>query len=123
MIRLIAVFTLFILTLVNLFAPLAATLPNTVLIGGEYTIQPGEIRHGDLLALFAQVKIAEGGEVTGQVRVYGGELVVAGSVAADVQSFGSKLTINPTAQIAGKVNSIDCLRGWFLLPSILLVIS
>ena len=50
MTRLIAVFTLFILTLVNLFAPLAATLPNTVLIGGEYTIQPGEIRHGDLLA-------------------------------------------------------------------------
>jgi hypothetical protein len=123
MTRLIAILALFILTLISLFAPLVATLPGTVLIGGEYTVQPGEIRRGDLLALFAQVKIAEGGEVDGQVRVYGGELVVAGNVAKNVQSFGSKLTVNPTAQITGKVNSIDYLRGWFLLPSILLVIS
>ena len=123
MLRFIALVALVLLALTSFFAPLAAIQPGTILIGGEYTVQPGEIRHGDLLAIFAQVKIAEGGEVEGQVRVYGGELEVAGSVAKNIQSFGSKLTMNPTAKIAGEVNSVDYVHGWLLLPSILLVVS
>ena len=121
--RLIAIVALFFLTLISFFAPLAAIHPGTILIGGEYTVQPGEIRHGDLLAVFAQVKIADGGEVTGQVHVYGGELEVNGSLDEGLRSFGSKLTVKSTAQIAGEVSSVDYLRGWFLLPSILLVVS
>jgi len=104
MLRLIAIFALFATALSSFVAPLSAVHPGTVLIGGEYTVQPGEIRHGDLIAIFARVKIAEGGEVTGQIRVYGGELDVADSVAKDT-------------------NSVEYLRGWFLLPSILLVVS
>jgi hypothetical protein len=122
MIRMIAIFAFFAAVLSSLFAPLSATHPSTVLIGGEYTVQPGEVRHGDMVAFFAQVKIAEGGEVTGQIHAYGGELDVAG-VVENIQAFGSKLTVDSTAKVAGETHSVDYQHGWFLLPSILLVVS
>jgi hypothetical protein len=122
MLRMIAIFAFFAAVLSSLFAPLSTIHPNTVLIGGEYTVQPGEVRHGDMLAFFARVKIAEGGEVAGQVHVYGGELDVAG-VVENIQTFGSKLTVDSTAKIAGDTHSVDYVRVWFLLPSILLVVS
>ncbi len=104
MLRLIAIFAFFATALSSVIAPLSAIHPGTVVIGGEYTVEPGEVRHGDMIAVFARVKIAEGGEVTGQIRVYGGELDVADSIAKNTQS-------------------VEYLRGWFLLPSILLVVS
>ena len=55
--RLIAIVALFFLTLISFFAPLAAIHPGTILIGGEYTVQPGEIRHGDLLAVLRRSKL------------------------------------------------------------------
>ncbi len=121
--RLIAIFALFTFTLASIFAPLAAIHPGTILIGGEYTVQPGEVRHGNLIALLARVKIAAGGEVTGQVRVFGGELEISGCVGAGLQSFGSQINVEPTAQISGEITSMDYLKGRFFLPSILLVIS
>ncbi len=106
MIRLLAIVSLFALTIASLLAPLAAVHPGTVVIGGEYTVQPGEIRHGDMIILFARVKIAAGGEVTGQIR-----------------AFGSELTIDSAAKIDKDTQSVEPLPMKILLPSLLLVVS
>lgn len=106
MIRLIAIVSLFALTLASLLAPLAAIHPGTVVIGGEYTVQPGEVRHGDMIVLFARVKIANGAEITGQIR-----------------TFSSQVTIDSAAKVNGKIQSMEPLPGGILLPSILLVVS
>lgn len=114
----------FMLAVFGLFTFNASFEPRTILVGGEYTVQAGETRAGDMLILFARVQIAEGGQVAGKIRVIGGELDVAGQVSGDIRAYGGDVKVRtPSAQIFGTINTIYSLRGLPSFPSILLVIS
>ncbi|RPH63439.1 MAG: hypothetical protein EHM81_00190 [Chloroflexi bacterium] len=112
------------LALLGLFAPKTSTRPAAILIGGEYTVQAGETRSGDMFLLFAQVKIAEGGQVAGNIQVFGSVLEVSGHVSGDIQAYGSDLSVDTlAAQVDGTINTLGSLRGLPKFPSFLLVIS
>lgn len=112
------------LALLGLFTPKTSTRPTAILVGGEYTVQAGETRSGDMLLLFAQVNIAEGGQVDGNLQVFGSTLEVSGRVSGDIQAYGSDLSIDtPAAQVDGVINTIGSLHNLPQFPSILLVIS
>lgn len=116
--------SLIFLTLLGLFIPKTSIHPATILVGGEYTIQVGEIRSGDMLLLFARVNVAEGGQVAGNIQAFGSVLEVAGQIAGDIDAYGSQVNVDtPSARIDGVINTIYSLRGLPLVPSILLVIS
>jgi hypothetical protein len=119
------VITIFMLALFGLLALNHSSFePRTILVGGEYTVQTSEIRNGDMLILFARVKVVEGGQVTGKIRVLGGVLEVAGQVDGDIQAYGSQVDVEtPSAQINGTINTIYSLPELPALPSILLVVS
>ncbi len=112
------------LALLGLFTPQISIHPAAILVGGEYTVQAGETRQGDMLILFARVKVAENGQVAGDIQVVGGVLEIAGQVNGDVHAYGSDVRLDtPSARVDGAVNTIYSLRGLPLVPSILLVIS
>lgn len=112
------------LALLGLLAPKTSTRPAAILVGGEYNVQAGETRSGDMLILFAQVKIAEGGQVAGNIKAVGSVLEVTGQVAGDIDAYGSQVNVNtPFARVDGVINTVYSLRSLPLVPSILLVIS
>jgi hypothetical protein len=116
---------MFALALLGLFSGNGSSFkPRAVLVGGEYTVQAGETRQGDMLILFARVKVAESGQVAGNIRVFGGVLEIAGQVNGDVHAYGSEVHLDTlSARIDGAINTIYSLRDLPLVPSILLVIS
>lgn len=112
------------LALLGLFAPKTSSLPATILVGGEYTVQAGETRSGEMLLLFARVNVAEGGLVDGNLQVFGSVLEVSGHVSGKIQAYGSQVNLEtPKAQVDGAVTRIGSLRGLPKFPSILWVIS
>jgi hypothetical protein len=116
--------TTFILALFGLSTIKTTFNPHAVLVGGEYTVQADETRVGDMLILFARVKIVEGGQVAGNIQVIGGVLEVAGQVGGDIHAYGSDVNVKtPSAQVDGTINTIYSLRGLPSFPFILLVIS
>lgn len=119
------VMTMFALALLGLFSGNGSSFkPRAVLVGGEYTVQAGETRQGDMLILFARVKVAESGQVAGNIRVFGGVLEIAGQVNGDVHAYGSEVHLDtPSARVDGAINTTISLRGLPCFPSILLVIS
>ncbi len=121
--RAIILIALIFLALFGLFAP-QIPCPAAIIIGGEYTVQAGETRSGDMLLIFTRVKVVDGGLVDGNLQVFGSLLEVSGSVNGDIQAYGSDVSIDtPLAQIAGVVNTLGSLRGLPKFPSLLLVIS
>jgi hypothetical protein len=123
MLRLTAVISFIVFALSSLFTSPFSAHPGMIIVGGEYTVQPGEIRHGDALVLFAQVTIAEGGKVEGKIDAFGSSVVIDGDVAENVHSFASNLTVHQMAKIGGKVDRLDFIQVQFQLPSIFLVLS
>lgn len=112
------------LALLGWFAPQISVHPAAVLVGGEYTVQAGETRQGDMLILFGRVKVAENGQVAGNIQVVGGVLEIAGQVSGDVHAYGSDVRLDtPSARVDGVINTVYSLRSLPLVPSILLVIS
>jgi hypothetical protein len=105
------------------FSPLSNINPGLILIGGEYTVQSGETRQGDVLLLFARINITEGGKVSGTIQSFGSDLEVEGSVAGEVFSYGGEVNVKPSARIDGSINTTASLHGLPQLPSILMVIS
>lgn len=116
--------SLILLALFGLFIPETPAYPAMILVGGEYTVQAGETRSGDMLLLFARVNVAEGGQVVGNIQVFGSALEVAGRVSGDINVYGGKVSVDaPSAQVDGAINTAYSLNGLLLIPSILLVIS
>ena len=116
--------SLIFLALLGLILPTTFTRPATILAGGEYTVLAGETRSGDMLLLFARVNVAEGGQVIGNIQVFGSVLEVAGHVSGDINAYASEVNVDtPSAQVDGAINTAYSLGGLLLVPSILLVIS
>jgi hypothetical protein len=123
MLRTSLLILLLALSLLGLFAPAVAPQTGLIVIGGEYTIQPGETRSGNSLLIFATVNLAEGGVVAGNLRLFSSRLQVNGQVEGQIDAYGSQVSLSPSAQVRGAVNILFSLRELPLLPSILLVIS
>jgi len=123
MLRANLLISLIVLTLFSSFFPKNNSTTSLLVIGGEYTVQPGEIRHGDALLLMARVKIAEGGTLDGNIRLYGSHLEVGGQVDGDIHSYGGQVSLSPVAQVQGTINTIYSLTGLPRFPSILISIS
>lgn len=116
--------SLIFLALFGLFLPKTPIHPATILVGGEYTVQAGETRSGDMLVLFARVNVVEGGQVIGNIQALGSALEVAGRVSGDINAYGSEVRVDtPSAQVDGAINTVYSMGGLLLIPSILLVIS
>ncbi len=69
-------------------------------------VPPGEVHHGELVAVFGDVVIE--GTVTGEVVVIMGSLHVSGTVDNDVVSVLSRVTLTETARIDGEFVNV----GW-----------
>lgn len=119
------VMTILVLALFGLFSWNCSSFkPRAILVGGEYTVQAGEARQGDMLILFARVTVAKNGQVTGNIRGFGSVLEIAGQVNGDVHAYGSEVRLDtPSARVDGSINTTGSLRGLPRFPSILLVIS
>jgi hypothetical protein len=123
MLRLTAFISFFVFTILSLIASPKTLNPGLILIGGSYTIQPGETRQGDMVVLFARVEIAAGGKIEGRLNALGSKVVIDGTVTDMVQSIASDLIVQPTAQIAGGIDQILGISLPIQLPSFVLVIS
>ncbi len=123
MLRTSLLISLIALSLLGLFSPAVAPKTGLIVIGGEYTIQPGETRSGDVLLIFATVNLAQGGVVTGNLHLFGSRLEVTGQVEGQIEAYGSNVSLLPSAQVQGTVNTLFSLRELPLLPAILLAIS
>jgi hypothetical protein len=122
--RAIIMVSIIFLTFLGLFVPKKSSYPSAILIGGEYTVQSGETRSGDMLLLFTHVKVDQGGQVDGSLHVFGSDLQVSGYVSGDIVAYGSRVTVEiPAAQIDGTINNLGSLRELPKFPSFLLVIS
>ncbi len=123
MLRTSLLISLLTLVLLGLFTATVAPQTGLIVIGGEFTIQPGETRSGNALLIFATVNLAREGVVAGNLRLFGSRLEVNGRVEGQIEAYGSDLNLQPSAQVVGAVNTFFALRELPLLPSILLVIS
>ncbi len=123
MLRISFAITSIILILTCIFSPLMKINPGLILIGGEYTVQAGETRQGDVYLLFARINVAEGGKVSGTIQSIGSDLEVDGLVTGEIFSYGGEVKMNPSARIEGSINTTASLHGLPQLPSILMVIS
>jgi hypothetical protein len=114
----------FALALLGLFSQKSAIHPNTILVGGEYTVRADENRFGDMLLLFTRVNVAKGGQVVGNIQVLGSKLEVAGHVRGDINAYGSDVYVDgSSARVDGAINTVYSLHGLPQIPSILMVIS
>lgn len=112
-----------ILALLGLVNQVSSLDPGVILIGGEYTVQPGETRSGDMLIILGEVKIAQDGEAMGNIVLIGGTLEIAGQVAGEINAYGGDVSLETSAQVDGPINTIGSLRNLPQFPSILIVIS
>jgi predicted acyltransferase (DUF342 family) len=92
---------------------------DTFIIGGEYTIAATETLHGNLKALFAQVKLADGARVDGQITALSSTLDLAGSVSGAVLGVNSDITVRATAQLAEAPRRVAGMPFVILLPGML----
>jgi autotransporter adhesin len=92
---------------------------DTFIVGGEYTIAATETLHGNLKALFAQVRLADGARVDGTITAVSSTLDLAGSVGGAVLAVGSDVTVRTTAQLAEVPERVAGIPYVILLPGML----
>ena len=117
MIRSLALFSFAAILLSVLCAPLIMMYSGELVVGGHYTVGPGEALKEDVSFYFAQVTIEEGASVDGHVFLYSSTLDLGGSVTEDIHAFESDLTMRETAQVDGEVDERDFIHWTLLLPA------
>ena len=89
-----------LLFLVVLIAYAAAAINhNTFIIGGEYIVHEGEIVHGNLELVFAQVTLEEGSHIDGEILSVSSAVDVCGTVSGNIASFESDIHLEKSARI------------------------
>jgi hypothetical protein len=118
MIRGLAIFSFAAILLALVSVPLMVLQPGSLVLGGHYSIGPGEVLKDDISFYFAQVTIDEGAEVEGHVFLYSSVLDLRGVVTEDVHAFESGLTLREGARVNGKIDEKDLLHWTVLLPAV-----
>lgn len=101
---------LVLLTAVSLFAlwlpqPVLAAPPERLIIGGNFTLEDGEILNEDLMIIGGLVVLEDGSKLNGDILMVGGSLEVAGEINGDIVVAGGLLDITGTAVIVGNITS------------------
>jgi len=76
-----------------------------VVMGGVYTLGPGQSLNEDLVILGGVATLADGSTVNGDVAVIGGALTANGTINGDVAAVGAAVTIGSQAVVTGDVQS------------------
>lgn len=92
---------------------------DTFVVGGEYIIPASQTIHGNLQALFAQIKLAEGARVDGKITAISSTLDLAGSVGGAIVVVGSDVTVRTTAQLIADPQRVTAIPYVILLPRML----
>jgi hypothetical protein len=95
-----------------------STAPGAYVIGGEYVIVAGEVIHGNLQVLFAQITLEEGARVDGQIIALSSTLDLAGSVGGSVLAVESDVTVRATAELLQAPRQVEAIPFVVLLPQL-----
>ena len=117
MIRSLVLLSFAALLIVAMFIPLTVMHPGGLILGGHYTLGPGESLQEDMSFYFAQVTIAEGAEVDGHLFLYSSLLDLRGNVTEDIHAFESNLTLREGARVGGEIDEKDFIHWTVLLPA------
>ncbi len=123
MTRITAFFSVLLFSLLSIVSAPDKQQVGLMLIGGDYTLQGDEVRHGNMIALFSAVTLEEGSIIDGNLIALGGRVSVNGKVTKNIASLSSDLIIQSTAQITGEIKQFGRRPLEIQLPSILLIIS
>jgi hypothetical protein len=98
----------------------AILLGNTVfVVGGEYTFRPGQVVEGNLVAVFARVTLEPGSTVNGKLTGISSDLDLRGSVAGDIASIESEVTLGASCATGGAQREFDLFNFVILFPEIM----
>jgi hypothetical protein len=117
MIRSLALFSFAAILVSVLCAPLILMYSGELVVGGHYTVGPGETLKEDVSFYFAQVTIEDGASVDGHVFLYSSTLDLGGSVTEDIHAFESDLTLRESARVNGEIDERDFIHWTLLLPA------
>ncbi len=92
---------------------------DAFVIGGQVAIPANQVVHGNLQAVFAQIKLADGARVDGRITAVSSTLDLAGSVGGSVLAIGSDVTVRSTAELTGTLKRINGVPYVLLLPGML----
>lgn len=123
MARITAFLSVLLLSLLSIVSAPDKQQVGLMLIGGDYTLQGDEIRHGNMIALFSAVTLEEGSIIEGNLLALGGSVSVNGLITENITSLSSDLIIQSAAQITGEIKQLGKIPLEIELPSILLIIS
>jgi hypothetical protein len=76
-----------------------------VVMGGVYTLGPGQSLNEDLVILGGVATLADGSTVNGDVAVIGGALTANGTINGDVAAVGAAVTFGTQSVVTGDVQS------------------
>ena len=72
---------------------------NTFIMGGEYIVHEGEIVHGNLELVFAQVTLEEGSHIDGEILSVSSAVDVCGAVSGNISSLESDVRLEKSAGV------------------------
>ena len=87
-------------------------------VGGKYTLHPGEVVDGDLKVLFAQVELEQGSQVKGELTGISSDLDINGTVTGDFLSLESDVIVSTSCKIGGAQREFDLFNYIILIPEI-----
>jgi len=93
------------LTAVWLPGSAQAASPGRLIVGGNFTLEDGEVENEDLMIVGGLVNLEDGSTLNGDILMVGGSLEVAGEVNGEITVAGGSLDIRGTAVIDGDVNA------------------
>ncbi len=79
---------------------------SKLVIGGNFTLESGEVIEGDLAVIGGDVTLKEGSVVEGDVVVIGGTLDAAGVIQGDLGQLGGNITMRESLRVDGSIDSV-----------------
>ena len=94
----------------------AAVTHNTFIMGGEYIVHEGEIVHGNLELVFAQVTLEEGSNIDGEIFSVSSAVDVCGTVSGNISSLESDVRLERSARVKAMPHDKGVFPFVILLP-------
>jgi hypothetical protein len=90
---------IFMFLVVLITSTFAVINHNTYIVGGEYVVHEGEFIDGNLVVLFAQVKLEKNTHIQGSIRSLSSTVDIRGTVKGNILSLESEVLVRNSAQI------------------------
>lgn len=99
-------------------AGILSAAPSLVIMGGEHTLHTGDIIDGDLMIIFADLKLEPGAQVCGNIASFSSTIHTQGLIQGDLFSLDGEITAAAPADLSGDQHVYDILPFDVLLPAI-----